>query len=163
MDLTTFYTFPPLIILDSFYSFSWWIFKDVLIPSYYRVLCHCILLQAKGFFLIFYFMCIIWVFACMFVHHVLAVPKKVGKGCWIAQKQSYRWLWTTVWMLEVKPGPLEEHHWTIFPAAKSFYCICYLRKQHEIIFFFQMVSHYIDHIDLEIIKILPPMPPWHWD
>ena len=49
-------------------------------------------------------------FACIYVCVlcVCLLPVKVRKGQWIPWGWIYRWLWAAMWMLGIKPSPLEE-------------------------------------------------------
>lgn len=59
------------------------------------------------------------------------MPPEVRKHQ-IPWDQSYRWLWATQWMLELKPGPLKRmasvlKHWAVCPDA----CFFYVLKQYK--------------------------------
>lgn len=45
---------------------------------------------------------------CRSVHHMHVVPTKIRRGHHIPWDLNCRWLWSTLWVLELNPGPAEE-------------------------------------------------------
>lgn len=60
--------------------------------------------------LILFYVC----FACMYVWlHVCLVPLEVRRGYQIPWNWNYGWLWTTMWVLALKPGLLQEQQFLL--------------------------------------------------
>jgi len=57
---------------------------------------------------------------CLGGHHMCTLPAGVRRGFQDPEKWSYRWLWTTTWVLGTEPrssgNKKYSHHWTI-PSA----------------------------------------------
>lgn len=60
--------------------------------------------------------------ACVHVHCVCPVPAEARTGHQIPCRQSYRWVWSTMWVLWTKPRLSKRllsslDHWAILPAC----------------------------------------------
>ena len=77
--------------------------------------------------------------ACMSVHHMQAclLPAEVGRGCQIPWNWSYRWLWSSMWVLRIELGfPVGASsalkHWAISPAPTWMFKFLVSYLQHHV-------------------------------
>lgn len=64
----------------------------------------------------------VYVYVCMSVHHVYALPLKFREG----SIYPWSWLLTVLWVLGIEPGPLEEE---VLLSAEPFFQLDYFHMK----------------------------------